>query len=50
MAVLIITGAAAGGATGKQHFGKVGLILGIFFGGLAGWLAALWVRRTFLEF
>jgi hypothetical protein len=50
MAILVLTGAAAGGATGKMHFGKVGLFLGIFLGALAGWLAGWWVKRTFLEY
>ena len=50
IAVLVITGAAAMGASGKAHFGKVGLILGIFLGALVGWLVAWWVKRSFLEF
>ncbi len=49
-AVLMVTGAAAMGASGKTHFGKTGLWIGIFLGALVGWLAGWWVKRTFLEF
>lgn len=48
--VLVITGAAAVGASGKEHFGKPGLWIGIFVGLLLGWLAGWWVKRTFLDF
>ena len=48
--VLVVTVAAAVGASGKTHFGRPGLWVGIFVGILAGWLAGWWVKRTFLEF
>jgi outer membrane lipoprotein SlyB len=50
MGVLIITGAAAAGASGKTHYGKTGMWIGIFLGALAGWLAGWWVKRNFLDF
>jgi hypothetical protein len=48
--VLVVTGAAAMGATGRTKYGTVGLLLGIFLGALAGWLAGWWVKRNFLDF
>ena len=50
LGVFLVTGAAAGGAAGKQHYGTFGLWMGIFLGALAGWLAAWWVRHNFLDF
>lgn len=47
---LLLTLTAAMGATGKQHFGQRGLVIGIFLGVLLGWLAGWWVKRTFLDF
>ena len=49
-AVLVVTCSAAMGASGKTHFGKTGMWIGIFLGILVGWLAGWWVKRTFLEF
>lgn len=46
----LVIGIAVLGSLGRQHFGKPGLYVGIFVGGLCGWVLGWWVKRSFLDF
>jgi len=46
----IVIGVALVAPPMKQHWGKPGLIIGLFLGALLGMLIGWWVKRTFLDF